>query len=39
MSIQLFRNIEQQREKMIKTAKECFETANNVILINNIILF
>lgn len=31
MSIQIFRELESQKETMMKTAKKCFQTANDVI--------
>jgi len=30
MSLQMFGELEEEKEKMIKIARKCFETANNV---------
>jgi len=30
MSLQMFGELEDEKEKMIKIARKCFETANNV---------
>lgn len=38
MSLQMFRKLEGDKEKMIKTAKNCFETANNVRSKSNILV-
>lgn len=32
MSLQMFRELSEEKEKMIKIARKCFETANNVNL-------
>lgn len=32
MNIQMFRELESQKELMVKTAKKCFQAANDVII-------
>lgn len=39
MSLQMFGELEEEKEKMIKIARKCFETANNVKLYTMIFLF
>jgi len=34
MSLQMFGELEEEKEKMIKIARKCFETANNVTFTN-----
>jgi len=40
MSLQMFGELEEEKEKMVKIARKCFETANNVNYFNkNIIIY
>lgn len=39
MSLQMFGELEEEKEKMIKIARKCFESANNVSWTENLILF
>lgn len=39
MSLQMFGELEEEKEKMIKIARKCFETANNVNLNLDIIIY
>lgn len=39
MSLQMFGELEEEKEKMIKIARKCFESANNVSQNEKLILF